>query len=105
MFTLTIKTDNAAFSEDDGGPETEIARILRNVADELEAGVTTNKSLRDYNGNTVGEWRLSDARTSDSTALDAIAGLMHGEEWDADTTERVAEIVRETGREIGDPNE
>ena len=53
MFKLTIETDNAAF-DDDAGPE--IARILRELADRMETGLTIPNSvrLRDYNGNKVG---------------------------------------------------
>ena len=56
MFTLKIKTDNAAF--EDAGPE--VARILRDLARQLE-GETGEASgrLRDLNGNTVGEYRLT----------------------------------------------
>lgn len=105
MFTLTIQTANAAFSDDDGGPEYEIARLLRAAADDVIEGARTSSPIFDVNGNTVGEWRLARKKVpiSDSAALDAIAGLMDGAEWDADTTERVAEIVRQSGREVGDP--
>ena len=33
-------------------------------------------------------------------ALDAIAEIMSGNEWDADTMDAVARIVRETGRTV-----
>lgn len=42
--------------------------------------------------------------TSDE-ALDAIAAAMSGREWDADCVERVAEIVRATGRVVADVDE
>ncbi|USK62287.1 hypothetical protein [Peribacillus asahii] len=48
--TVTIKTGNAAFEEN---PNMEIARILRELANNLEADVHPGK-LRDLNGNTVG---------------------------------------------------
>jgi len=48
--TVTIKTGNAAFEEN---PNMEIARILRELANNLEADVQPGK-LRDLNGNTVG---------------------------------------------------
>lgn len=56
MFRLTIETVNAAF---DDAPASEIARILRDLADKLERdGVPMdgreNWRLRDVNGNTVG---------------------------------------------------
>ena len=57
MFTLTIKTDNAAFADD---PRPEVARILRKLADRVddETG-DTSWSVRDINGNTVGHWTLT----------------------------------------------
>jgi hypothetical protein len=38
----------------------------------------------------------------DSNALDAIAALMSGTEWEASTLDDIAEIVRSTGRVIDD---
>ena len=40
----------------------------------------------------------------DVRALDAIAGLLSGNEWDTETIEAVAELVTETGRAIADLN-
>lgn len=56
MFTLRIKTDNAAFEP----VGSEIARILRDVADKIEHCELANEfdrniRLMDANGNTVGE--------------------------------------------------
>lgn len=42
------------------------------------------------------------AANGDSAALDRVAALMSGNEWDADTTDAVAAVVRSTGRHIGD---
>lgn len=42
---------------------------------------------------------------SDESALDAIAALMDGKEWDSGTTSKIAEIVLETGRQIRDVDE
>lgn len=61
--TITINTDNAAFREHGAhAGAAEVARLLRDSADEIEAlGLRTDSaSLRDYNGNTVGEWRVSE---------------------------------------------
>ena len=56
MFTLEIATDNDAFYEHAG---TEIARILRDVADQVEDRTTAAEGLlRDVNGARVGTWRL-----------------------------------------------
>lgn len=69
MFTVTIATDNAVFHLDDDlyDPARSLAQLLRNIADTLEDDVpneladsgtpTTIGSIRDANGNHVGEWR------------------------------------------------
>ncbi|MDD2496182.1 MAG: hypothetical protein PHE29_13450 [Tissierellia bacterium] len=49
MVKITMKTDNAAFSDDYEG---EVARILREIADNIEEG-NFILSARDINGNTV----------------------------------------------------
>lgn len=38
----------------------------------------------------------------DRQALDAITKLLHKQQWDADTLDNVAELVRATGRTIAD---
>ena len=54
MFTLMIKTDNAAFA---GVPGNEIARILRKIADRMELVIVDDTgAVVDYNGNTVVQW-------------------------------------------------
>jgi hypothetical protein len=57
MFTLTIETDNEAFAE---YPHDEIARILHELA-ELLPRIEPEKSgsVRDINGNRVGDWDLT----------------------------------------------
>ncbi len=51
-FDVALCTDSAAFSD---GPGLEIARILRELADEVESGnLTPVIRLRDINGNRVG---------------------------------------------------
>lgn len=42
---------------------------------------------------------------NDTHAMDEIAKLMSGTEWDSDTTEAIAQIVRLTGRIIADPDD
>lgn len=53
---ITIKMDNAAF---EGQAGEECARILREAAEQLEGRDSISRgtimSLRDYNGNNVGE--------------------------------------------------
>lgn len=60
--TLTIRTENAAFDDGQGGA-LEIARILRVQADRferesLDKGMIREVSIRDANGNTVGTVKL-----------------------------------------------
>ena len=52
LVQIEIKTDNAAFDEPD--TDTEVARILRELADKIESVGLDDMSLRDFNGNTVG---------------------------------------------------
>ena len=51
--TLTIRMDNAAFAD---SPGLELARILRDLADKAERGISDGDEYRamDYNGNRVG---------------------------------------------------
>jgi hypothetical protein len=42
--------------------------------------------------------------TTDADALDLIVAAMSGESWNADTVERIAAVVRVTGRQINDVN-
>lgn len=68
MFSLSFRTDNAAFCAPDDSkfPEidgraataTEVARILREVAKRLERGELEG-AARDLNGNTVGAFELN----------------------------------------------
>lgn len=54
VVTITIKTDNAAF---EASPGTEVARILRQLADRLMRGAVGDCPLMDSNGNKVGEMK------------------------------------------------
>lgn len=58
--SLAINTDNAAFQPD---PAPEIARILRKIADRVEAGLSDygHLTILDANGNTVGLFEVKDA--------------------------------------------
>jgi hypothetical protein len=51
MIKIEIKTDNSAFEPD---PNWEVARILRHLADLLNAGHDGDIPLKDINGNMVG---------------------------------------------------
>lgn len=60
MFTLTIKTDNAAFHDENGESDgQEIARLLLGVSHEVAAGFTDGPII-DLNGNRVGHFNLED---------------------------------------------
>jgi hypothetical protein len=60
MFNLTIQTDNAEFDESNDfmAASFEVSRILKDVAASLSNG-TTRDTIRDINGNKVGEWSLN----------------------------------------------
>ena len=51
----------------------------------------------------VGDTDEDDAEPDDAGALDAIHALLDGREWDSDTADDIAAIVRATGREIREP--
>ena len=60
-FTVTFNTDNDAFAA--AGGDREIARILRTIAEDLEAGQATYgqpQRIRDSNGARVGFWIWAD---------------------------------------------
>ena len=60
MFKAEFSTNNAAF---DDMPATESARILRQIADNIESGAQLGGgAIRDANGNTVGHWELTPYR-------------------------------------------
>ena len=53
IYRISIDLGNAAFEAQEGA---EVARILRDVAEECEeGGVAENLTLHDINGNTVGQ--------------------------------------------------
>ncbi len=56
-FTVQLSTDNAAFDPD---PAPELARIMRKIADTIEAGDDIGQFLTifDVNGNDVGRFAL-----------------------------------------------
>jgi hypothetical protein len=56
QITITIQTGNAAFED---APASEVARILRDLADRFEnEGALDATPLRDHNGNKVGVVRI-----------------------------------------------
>lgn len=63
-FRLEFNLDNAAFGEP-GSPEenTEIRRILDRVARDIES--SGRGSVRDFNGNLVGQWSLLEIHAGD----------------------------------------
>lgn len=60
-FILKINTDNEAFS---GSPGRELSRIMRKLASRIEDGILDDQAsagrLMDANGNTVGEWEITE---------------------------------------------
>jgi hypothetical protein len=56
-FTLSIDCGNDAFSD---APLTEVSRILTATAKQLaDNGKPQHAALRDYSGNTCGEWTFT----------------------------------------------
>ena len=51
-YQITIKTENAAF---EGDPSVEVVRILYRLMRDIESMGLCEYSLRDFNGNKVGE--------------------------------------------------
>jgi len=51
-YSISIECSNAAFI--DQGPEQELSRILRDLADRLDSEGITDRALFDLNGNRVG---------------------------------------------------
>ena len=66
MFTLKIKTDNAAFHEnEDNGQDSvgiELARILHDIAEHFEhnPGLVGTCNINDINGNSVGSYTVKE---------------------------------------------
>lgn len=54
MFNLSLRTANAAFEEN--STHYEVARILREIADDIENSGKLHGSVMDYNGNKVGTY-------------------------------------------------
>lgn len=55
--SMRIDSDNAAFEEDSGAVE--VARLVRQIADRIDQGEREGKLL-DLNGNTVGEFLVTE---------------------------------------------
>ena len=63
MLKIEIKTGNAAFYEEIDGkeeylPQYELCRILDEIKRKIDAGYFEGNCI-DYNGNTVGKWKLN----------------------------------------------
>ena len=58
MFTLSIKTENYAFNAFTNDESHEIARILKDLARQVENGKECGVII-DINGNKVGNWSKS----------------------------------------------
>lgn len=55
---LSIETGNAAFGDTAEDRGAEVGRIVDRAAERAEAG-QTDGACADYNGNTVGSWRVT----------------------------------------------
>ena len=53
--TIQIQMDNAAFTD---APASELARILRELAERIENDGQDECPLRDFNGNKVGQFKI-----------------------------------------------
>jgi hypothetical protein len=66
FLTLTMTMRSAAFFDIEGDLDgTEVARILHRLADDLDATSITGGeagTLHDFNGHTVGSWRIAPLR-------------------------------------------
>jgi hypothetical protein len=62
MFTLTFKTDNSAFDDENSNTPslTEVARVLHSVATRISALGKTEERIQDANGNTIGHFQLTE---------------------------------------------
>jgi len=60
-FKCEINMDNAAFAHD---PHLELANIIKQISKDVDDFVCVErertKTIRDYNGNKVGEWTIGD---------------------------------------------
>jgi hypothetical protein len=60
-FRLSINIDGAAFYDyDDPTPGSELARILRRLAERMAQGDEPGGKLRDIYGNTVGHYEITE---------------------------------------------
>jgi len=57
--TITIDTSNSAFDGEQIPAEYELARILAELAEDIESGtIDDSHAIRDFNGNTVGQFTI-----------------------------------------------
>jgi hypothetical protein len=59
MFELRFETGNASFHEHDTSVTREAASILQGIAYSLEEGKREG-AIVDWNGNTIGSWKLQE---------------------------------------------
>jgi len=59
QFKCKIDMDNAAFAHE---PHLELANIIKQISKDVDAFVYVErtKTIRDYNGNKVGEWTIGE---------------------------------------------
>lgn len=56
MFKLYIECENDLFANSEQDRDFEVARILREIAEDLEQGAPYSSAVRDGNGNVVGKY-------------------------------------------------
>lgn len=61
-FNLTFKTENEAFDGD--AYLTQITRILKDVAKQIEFNGFTSGTVKDSNGNTIGDFKADEPELS-----------------------------------------
>ena len=78
MFTLKIKTANAAFQDGDCNLHFETARILRELAERVESNHVDIYCLQDINGNSIGSAKFNSIAwyygQQDQPGRDCVAG-------------------------------
>ena len=57
QFKCEINMDNDSFGDD---PHEELSKIIENISNEVDAWACAErtKTIRDYNGNKIGTWKI-----------------------------------------------
>jgi hypothetical protein len=57
-FTLNINLDNAAFQDNYNDPAENLAYCMHQVANKIQSLKNQDGTVKDINGNTVGNWEI-----------------------------------------------